>query len=491
MNKSDFVTLNEQRQAAGEKPFANPRNSTAGSLKILDPKIVAQRPLAVVTYGLDIPSTDGVTTQVGALTALDSLGFPVSPQWKQAKTLDDVLDYWRQWQERRDQLPFEIDGVVVKVNSYADQRRLGLTARAPRWAMAFKFSARQAATKLKAILLQVGRTGTITPVADLEPVYLGGVTIRRATLHNFEEVKRLDVRVGDTVVLERGGDVIPKVVSVDLSARPASAKPYRVPRTCPFCGEALEREEGEVAYRCPNPDDPEVIKRQIEHFASRSGMDIEGLGAETVALLVDRGLLHDPGDIYALRLEKILTLEGFAKRSAENLLAGIEKSKRQPLDRLIFSLGIRFVGEGTARTLAMRLGSLESLSRAREDELQGIPEVGPRVARAIIEYFRSKPAKSLLAKLKAASVSVESGKAAKRGDRLAGKTFVITGSLSSLSREQAEEAIIAQGGRATGSVSKKTDYLIVGENPGSKYDKGRTLGVPILSEAEFLKMIHG
>jgi len=491
MNKSDFVMLNEQRQAAGEKPFANPRNSTAGSLKILDPKIVAQRPLAVVTYGLDIPSTDGVTTQVGALTALDSLGFPVSPQWKQAKTLDDVLDYWRQWQERRDQLPFEIDGVVVKVNSYADQRRLGLTARAPRWAMAFKFSARQAATKLKAILLQVGRTGTITPVADLEPVYLGGVTIRRATLHNFEEVKRLDVRVGDTVVLERGGDVIPKVVSVDLSARPASAKPYRVPRTCPFCGEALEREEGEVAYRCPNPDDPEVIKRQIEHFASRSGMDIEGLGAETVALLVDRGLLHDPGDIYALRLEKILTLEGFAKRSAENLLAGIEKSKRQPLDRLIFALGIRFVGEGTARTLAMRLGSLELLSRAREDELQGIPEVGPRVARAIIEYFRSKPAKSLLAKLKAASVSVESGKAAKRGDRLAGKTFVITGSLSSLSREQAEEAIIAQGGRATGSVSKKTDYLIVGENPGSKYDKGRTLGVPILSEAEFLKMIHG
>ena len=488
MNKADFVAFNREREAAGEKPFANPRNSTAGSLKLLDPKMVAARPLLAVCYGYDTPGKTQVATQADALKRLEDLGFPASPHWKAARALDDVLDYWRDWQEKRDQLPFEIDGVVVKVNRYDDQRRLGLTARAPRWAMAFKFSARQATTRLNLILLQLGRTGTVTPVADLEPVSLGGVTIRRATLHNFDEIERLDLRAGDTVVLERGGDVIPKIVAVVPVHRRAGAKKYVVPRKCPSCGASLEREEGEVAYRCPNPDDPEVIKRQIEHFASRGGMDIEGLGGETVDLLVDKGLVRDPGDLFSLKLERLVSLERFAEKSAANLLAAIEQSKTRPLDRLIFALGVRFVGEGTARTLTVRMGSLDRLAAARESELQGIPEVGPRVAKAIVDYFASPQAKTVLKKLKAAGVRMEADASAERSDKLAGKTFVITGSLTSMSRDQAESLIVAHGGRTSGSVSKKTDFVVVGENPGSKYDKARELGIKTLREEDFLKL---
>ena len=488
MNKADFVAFNREREAAGEKPFANPRNSTAGSLKLLDPKMVAARPLLAVCYGCDTPGNTQVATQADALKRLEDLGFPASPHWKAARALDDVLDYWRDWQEKRDQLPFEIDGVVVKVNRYDDQRRLGLTARAPRWAMAFKFSARQATTRLNRILLQLGRTGTVTPVADLEPVSLGGVTIRRATLHNFDEIERLDLREGDTVVLERGGDVIPKIVAVVPAHRRAGAKKYVVPRKCPSCGASLEREEGEVAYRCPNPDDPEVIKRQIEHFASRGGMDIEGLGGETGDLLVDKGLVRDPGDLFSLKLERLVSLERFAEKSAANLLAAIEQSKTRPLDRLIFALGVRFVGEGTARTLTVRMGSLDRLAAARESELQGIPEVGPRVAKAIVDYFASPQAKTVLKKLKAAGVRMEADASAERSDKLAGKTFVITGSLTSMSRDQAESLIVAHGGRTSGSVSKKTDFVVVGENPGSKYDKARELGIKTLREEDFLKL---
>jgi len=489
MNKADFLAFNREREAAGEKPFANPRNSTAGSLKLLDPKMVAARPLLAVCYGYDSPGKTQVATQADALKRLEDLGFPASPRWQMARSLDDVVNYWRDWQEKRDQLPFEIDGVVVKVNRFDDQRRLGLTARAPRWAMAFKFSARQATTKLNRILLQLGRTGTVTPVADLEPVSLGGVTIRRATLHNFDEIERLDLREGDTVVLERGGDVIPKIVAVQTAHRRPGAKKYVVPRKCPSCGTPLEREEGEVAYRCPSPGDPEVVKRQIEHFASRGGMDIEGLGSETVELLVDQGLVRDPGDLFSLKLEQLAGLERFAEKSAANLLAGLEQAKTRPLDRLIFALGIRFVGEGTARTLAVRMGSLERLAAAGESELREIPEVGPRVALAIVDYFASPQAKTLLKKLKAAGVRMEADASTQRSEKLAGKTFVITGSLTSMSRDQAEALIVAHGGRATASVSRKTDFVVVGENPGSKYDQARELGIKILPEQDFLKIV--
>jgi DNA ligase (NAD+) len=488
MKKADFVAFNDEREAVGEKPFANPRNSTAGSLKLLDPKLVARRPLAVVFYGYQEPGS-GPETHAEALKLLEDLGFPTSPHWKLVRDIDDVLRFWHEWQDKRDQLPFEIDGVVVKVNQFADQRALGLTARSPRWAMAFKFSARQARTKLNAILLQLGRTGTVTPVADLEPVPLGGVTIRRATLHNFEEVKRLDVRAGDTVILERGGDVIPKVVAVDLSKRPKDSKPYVVPKKCPSCGRALEQEEGEVAYRCGNADDPEIIKRQIEHFASRGALDIEGLGFETVDLLVNTGLVKDAGDLFTLKAERLAKLERFAEISAKNLIKGIENAKRQSLDRLIFALGIRFVGEGTARTLAIRTGSLDKLVQTSVEELQNIPEVGPRVAQAIVEFFKLPRTKRVLEKLRAAGVSFASEIPLIRGDKLAGRIVVITGSFDSMSREQAEHVVMALGGRASGSVSKKTDFVVVGENPGSKYDKARALGIQVLSEQEFLDLI--
>lgn len=489
MNKSDFLALNQDREAAGEKTFANPRNSTAGSLKLLDPKSVAFRPLLAVCYGYHNLGRGKPSTQAESLERLSDLGFPTSPFWAIARSLDDILDYWRTWQEKRDQLPFEIDGVVVKVNRFDDQRRLGMTARSPRWAMAFKFSARQATTRLNEIILQVGRTGIITPVADLEPVSLGGVTIRRATLHNFDEIERLDLREGDNVILERGGDVIPKIVAVQAGSRPTSRRKFRIPTTCPSCGSLLEREEGEVAYRCPNPEDPEVIKRQIEHFASRGGMDIEGLGGETVELLVDSGLVRDPGDLFSLKQSTIKNLERFAEKSASNLWVGIERAKQRPLDRLIFALGIRYVGEGTARTLAVRLGSLDCLAAASEAELREIPDVGPRVAQAIIEFFASKHVRTLLRKLQAAGVRTDADIPVQRSTELTGKTFVITGSLSSMSRDQAENLIVVNGGRAAGSVSKKTNYVIVGENPGSKYQKALQLGIPVFTEEEFLNMI--
>ena len=489
MNTADFVAFNEEREAEGKATFAYPRNSAAGSLKILDPRIVASRPLNIVFYGYDSKGTNQPNDQAGALRLLDESGLPASPNWVVAKTLDQVISYWRTWQEKRDELPYEIDGVVVKVNGFADQRRLGMTARSPRWAVAVKFSARQAKTKLNDILLQLGRTGTITPVADLEPVPLGGVTIRRATLHNFEEIKRLDVRMGDTVLLERGGDVIPKIVSVDLKRRPGDAKPYRPPKKCPSCGAILEREEGEVALRCPNPDDPEVVKRQIEHFASRGALDIAGLGSETVELLVESGLVKDAGDLFFLSKSDLHELERFAEKSSENLITGLERAKEQTLDRLIFALGIRFVGEGTARNLAVRLGSLDRLADADLEDLKQVPEVGPRVAKAIHEFFRSSYAKRLLGKLRKAGFNFESGAEAAQSDALAGQTIVLTGSLQSLTRDEAERAIIALGGRATSSVSKHTSYVVVGENPGSKFDKARQLGVPVLTEQEFLKLI--
>ena len=489
MNKTDFVKLNEERQAEGKAVFANPRNSAAGSLKILDSKLVAKRPLKIVFYGYDSNAANRPRTQEEALKRLDDLGLPTSPHWEVVKTLDQITSFWNKWQGKRDQLPYEIDGVVVKVNEFADQRRLGMTARSPRWAVAVKFSARQAKTRLNDIMLQIGRTGTLTPVADLEAVPLGGVTIRRATLHNFEEIKRLDVRVGDTVVVERGGDVIPKITEVDLSLRPQDAKPFRPPHKCPFCGSPLEREEGEVALRCPNPDDPEVVKRQIEHFASRAALDIAGLGAETIELLVESGLIKDAGDLFFLSKSDLSELERFAEKSAGNLVAGLEKAKEQPLDRLIFALGIRFVGEGTARNLAVRLGSLDALSNAKLEDLEQVPEVGPRVAKAIIEHFRTPQSQRILKKLRKAGFSFEATEQLQQGDALAGQTFVLTGSLQTLTRDEAERSIIALGGRATSSVSKNADYVIVGENPGSKYDKAVQLGVKVLTEKEFLKLI--
>jgi DNA ligase (NAD+) len=486
MEKEAFVAYNAEREAEGEKTFANPRNSVAGSLKLLDPALVAKRPLKIFCYTfVPVAGQERDATQSGNLEILKRLGFPASPNWSKCGSLSEVIAYWKKWEAKRDSLPFEVDGVVVKVDRLQDQAVLGTTARAPRWAIAFKFPARQAQTRLKKILLQIGRTGALTPVADLEPVRLGGVTIRRATLHNEEEVARLDVREGDTILLERGGDVIPKIVSVIADLRPRGARVFHMPTACPACGTRLTKEEGEAVSRCPNEECPEQVKRQVEHFASRTAMDIEGLGSETVELLYDKGLLHDIGDIFYLKKSQIEALERFAEKSAKNLVEGVERAKTRPLDRLIFALGIRFVGEGTARTLALRYGSLTELQKASFEELQAVPEVGPRIARAIVEWFGSAHNQKILEKLVAAGVRVKSERRGPVGKKFQGMTFVLTGALQKYTREQAEEMIIAQGGRVSSSVSKKTTYVLVGANPGSKYEKAAELGVPTLSESKF------
>lgn len=490
ITKPDFERYREQI-ASDEKVPANPRNFAAGSLKLRDPKLVAERPLSIVTYGYDNLKFAAKWRHRDSLEALRTLGFPVSPHWRLANDIEGVIQYWSGWQERREELPFEIDGIVVKVDAIADQRTLGSTARAPRWAIAYKFSARQARTRLNEITLQIGRTGILTPVAELEPVALGGITIRRATLHNFEEVGRLDARVGDTVIVERGGDVIPKIVGVDATLREKGSIPYQLPELCPFCGTKLVREEGQVGLRCPNSRDAEVVKRQIEHFSSRSAMDIAGLGTETVSALSAAGLLADIAAIYELKKTTLVTLERFADKSAQLLIDGIEASKTRPLHRLIFGLGIRYVGEETARTLAQRLGSLQKLGQATLTELQELPDVGPRVAEAIRDYFAQSENRELVERLSGHGLTTEFVGEQLQSQHLAGKSFVITGTLHMMSRDEAESAIANAGGKAVGSVSKKTSYVVVGESPGSKYERAKELGVVILNEAEFVEMLKG
>lgn len=489
MNKDDFAAFNEEQIAEGKKPFANPRNSVAGSLKILDPAIVAMRPLRVACYGFQAPGQEDIQLHSEGLEKLASLGLPTSFQWSVARDADEIIAHWREWERKRDTLPFEVDGVVVKVDSLAQQRALGFTARAPRWAIACKFAAREAKTKLNGVTLQVGRTGVLTPVAELEPVALGGVTVKRATLHNFDEIRRLDLRVGDTVTIERGGDVIPKVTGYDPELRPRNAKRVVEPDNCPFCGSRVERVEGEVAIRCPNPDDREVVKRQIEHFASRGGLDIAGLGSETVNELVDCELLNDVGDIFLLTREDLLELTGFADKSADKLLLGIEAAKSRPLDRLIFALGMRFVGESTARTLAMRIGDISKLEVTSVGDLEVLPDVGPRVALAISEYFASPQWRRIKLKLEQAGIALAGTSLKAVSNRLAGKTIVLTGGLNRYTRDEAERLILSHGGRAASSVSKKTDYVVAGEGAGSKLEKALSLGIPVLSEEEFAELI--
>lgn len=488
MRTDDFLAYNEEQLAEGKKVLANPRNTVAGSLKLLDPSMVARRPLRVVCYGYD-SADQPIADHLSGLTRLREMGLPTSDHPKLCSGVDQVLDYWREWEGKRDTLPYEIDGIVVKVNSIAQQRELGTTARAPRWALACKFSARQTHTKLLGVSFQVGRTGVLTPVADLEPVSLGGVTVRRATLHNIDEVRRLDLHEGDTIVLERGGDVIPKITGALTEFRPGDAKPIVEPKCCPVCGARLERVPGEVALRCTNPLDPEVVKRQIEHFCSRGALDIGGFGTETVELLVERNLVSDAGDLFFLRREQLLALPGFGEKSADKLLAGLERAKSSDLDRLVFGLGIRFVGESTARLLAATYGTLERIATASEEELSHLPDVGPRVAQAIYDYFRSEAWRVIQSKLLKAGVRPQSDDALTRGDKLAGMTIVVTGSLTKYSRDEIERMIVSQGGKPSGSVSRRTSYVVAGERAGSKLEKALELGIPVLTEAEFEELL--
>ncbi len=491
MEVEAFNKLNQERELLGERTFANPRNSTAGTIKLQDPKIVAKRPLKIFLYYLSSNNLkEG--TQYGNLQLLEKLGFRVNRNYSLCKNMDEVLKFCKEWEEKKDKLPYEIDGVVIKVNSLRQQKILGNIAKSPRWAVAFKFKAKQATTKLNKITWQVGRLGTLTPVAELEPVFLAGSTISRATLHNIDEIKRKDIREGDTVVIEKGGDVIPKVVSVVLSERPENSAEVKAPIVCPECGSKLYRPEGEVAIYCENNLCPAQIRGRLAHFASRGAMDIEGLGDALINLFVDMNFLHSYSDIYNLKNKRkeLIDIERLGEKSVDNLLSAIEKSKQKSFEKVLFALGIRYVGAGAAQKIADHFLSIDALIKAREEEIESIYEIGPSISRSITRYFSEKKNREEIEKLKKAGLQFEKKKVKAVSSTLDGKTFVLTGTLSGMSRDEAKDKIISLGGSVTSSVSKNTDYVVVGEKPGSKLDKAQKLNITILSEEEFLKMLE-
>jgi DNA ligase (NAD+) len=489
-----FLKMNQEREALGQTPAANPRNAAAGTIRTIEPNIVAQRRLDFYGYfALQLASgSEGENvfpTQVETLDALTTAGFRVNPHREARKTLDQLQTFVARAEEQRASLGYEIDGVVIKVNSTALQKRLGFTGKAPRWAVAYKFTARGGVTRLEDISVQVGRTGKLTPVAVLSPVQIGGITVTRATLHNADEIDRLGVKIGDFVRVERGGDVIPKIVEVvDDKDHPRGHKKFHFPAHCPVCGSEIVRTEGEADYRCVNVDCPARLRESLLHFASRGVMNIEGMGEAVVVQLMERGLVHSIADLYSLTSEKLLTLERIGQKTADSLIAEIERTKKAPLDRVLFGLGIRFVGERTAQLLADAFGSMDALLAASPEELERVPEVGPRVAAAVHEFFAEERNRRLIERLRAARLTFTAEKR-KRSAKLEGLTFVLTGTLPTLTRENAKERIEASGGRVSGSVSKKTNYVVAGEEAGSKLDKARDLKVPVIGEQELLEML--
>lgn len=479
-----FQKLNENREQEGQPRYASPRNSAAGSLRTLDPRITAERRLEFYAYNYQIGGNPGSPTHSEALQKLRDLGFKVNLSIKICKDIDSALEFAQQAEEQRDALPYEIDGIVIKVDSIAQQQKLGWTAKAPRWAIAFKYAARQAETVVEKIGVQVGRTGALTPVAHLKPVTVSGVTVSRSTLHNEDEIARLGLAEGDTVLIERSGDVIPKVVKVIKEG--ADRKLFNMPQQCPVCGGNVVRPEGEVIWRCVNVNCAARLKNSLLHFASRTVMDITGMGDKLVDALVDKGHLKSIADIYNLTAEQLAALDRMGQKSAERVVAGIEKSKAAPLPRVINGLGIPFVGERTAQILAEHFGSLDALRDADEPSLQTAEEVGPKVSQSIRRFFEDPHNLELLERLRAAGLTWTHKKIDRSGGPLAGLTFVLTGTLPTLSRDEAKEQIEAAGGKVSGSVSKKTSYVVAGEDAGSKLDKARELKIEVLDEAALL-----
>ena len=488
LSNAAFRRLNADRLEAGESPFANPRNATAGSLKQLDSAVTAKRPLDLFCHGLGHFEGGGLASHQEFVQALQSWGLKPVPHRQVCRHLSEVFTACEALEARRDTLPFEIDGVVVRVDDFTLQHRLGAISRSPRWAVAYKFAARQATTRVVSIVPQVGRTGTLTPVAELLPVGIGGVTVKSASLHNMDEIRRKDIRVGDTVIVERAGDVIPYVVKALPDKRTGEETVFVMPDRCPVCGAEVEREAGEAAYRCTGLACRAKLKESLKFFAGRGGMDIEGLGDKIVEQLVETGLVADPGDLYGLSQERLAGLERLADKSAHNLLAAIEKSKTTSLPRFIASLGIRHVGEATARQLAEHFGDLGPLMDADPAALEEIRDIGPEVARSLAHFFAQDQNRRVIEKLLNAGVRFPTV-AARREGRLSGQTFVLTGSLASMTRSQAQQRIEALGGKATSGVSKKTSYVVAGAEPGAKRDKAERLGVAILSEEEFLRLV--
>ncbi len=490
MTKDGFGKLNAERSEAGLPVFANPRNSAAGSLKQLDPAMTAQRPLGVILYGTGVVEGIELTHHSKLFPLLKKLGLPCSERWWRAESLEEILRAIRELEKVRHDFAYETDGAVVKVDAFAQREALGMTAKSPRWAMAFKYEAERVETKLLDILIQVGRTGVLTPVAALEPVVVSGSRVARATLHNEEEVERKDIRIGDTVVIEKAGDVIPAVVSVRADLRDGSEKKFRMPKKCPVCGSKVVKDQEQVAVRCVNAQCPAQLKRRVEHFASRGAMDIEGLGEAMVEQLVERELVHEVSDIYCLTSEQLNELERMGEKSVSNLLEAIERSKKQPLWRLLFGLGMLHVGVSAARALADHFPKLDALMAASPEELQRIPDVGEVVGASIAQFFREPGNREMIEKLRAAGLRLTSErKAAPASDsKIKGTIWVITGTLSKPRDEIAEE-IIQRGGKVSGSVSKKTSFVLAGEEAGSKLEKARKLGIRVVGEPEFRRML--
>lgn len=492
MLEKTFLEINQRAEEAGDKLYANPRNLTAGTLKQKDSAMAASRKLEFVAYYLET-SDRTITTHADSITTLAEMGFVTGRSVQTCATIDEVLQFIDRWDSERDTLPFQIDGIVVKVNTIAHQRELGAVARSPRWAFAYKYEAQKARTTLLDITLQVGRTGVVTPVAELQPTLLAGSTISRATLHNEDFVQELGLCVGDTVIIEKGGDVIPKVSGVDTSARADDAQPWSMPHHCPCPrNAALHRPEGEANWYCDDGQCPWQLRRRLEHFASRDAMDIDGLGERAIDQFITAGLLTSIADIYTLaeRRDDILQLDRWAPKSVDRLLAGIEASKNQPYARVLFALGIRFVGEGVAKILARALPSIDMLLAATHEQLTSVHEIGSAIAASVIEFAADPAARALVANLRAAGLQVEGQAPTLLSNAFEGKTFVVTGELTSMSRNEAHSAIEARGGKAAGSVSKKTTYVVAGANAGSKLAKATELGVPVLDEDAFRSLLE-
>lgn len=492
--KTGFETLNASLRAQGLKPFANPRNAAAGSLRQLDSSITATRALAFFAYSTGPASESVSSTQAGTLDRLQEWGFSINGHVRRFPAIDDVLEYCQSWTDRRDDLDYEIDGVVVKIDDLDIQEELGNVSNAPRWAIAFKFPARESTTRLTEIIVNVGRTGMITPEAVLEPVSIGGVTVTQATLHNADYIRDRDIRLGDTVIVKRAGDVIPAVVASVASVRDGSERAWEMPQRCPACDQPLERLEGEVDSYCVNGGCPAQFIRLVEHFASRNAMDIEGFGSKLAVALVEAGLIRRLQDIYWLEREALLELEGFGEKKADNLLEGIEASKHRPLSRVLFGLGIRHVGRTTAETLVRTLPDMQAFMQSSVDELVAIDGIGQVIAQSLVDWFALEPNRAMIRDMEEAGVTMTRlpDEAPTSGDAapFAGLTFVVTGTLPTMGRKEAQEFIKQRGGKATSSVSARTDYLVMGESPGSKADKAADLGVPIIDE-ETLKAMGG
>lgn len=491
MNRAELVRINRERTEQGEEPFANPRNVAAGTLKLLDPKKFAERRLRLFAYQLLPDDLPGVATHLESLDYIRKLGFPVNPNIESFDTIDQVIEWCDSWATKRGELPYETDGMVIKVNDFAQRRKLGVRSKSPRWVVAYKFAAEQKLTRLKAIDVQVGKTGKLTPVARLEPVFLAGTTVTNASLHNMSEIEKKDIRVGDMVVVEKAGEIIPYVVRSEPSARTGGEMKFRMPKTCPECGSPVEPDENGVFYFCIGPVCPAQLKERVRFFATRGAMDIEGLGDAVVEQLVDTGLVKSIPDLYRLTLEPVVELERMGKKSAQNLLDGIAASKQRGLARLLTGLGVRHVGDHVADLLAQEFGSIDALMAASEERLAQVEGIGPRRAASIHNFFHSPAGEKTIEELRDLGVEMtEEKRAVPAGDTgIAGKKFVVTGTLQKFGRDEIEALIKSLGGKASGSVSKKTDFVVAGEKAGSKLDKAKALGVRVLTEEEFEAMI--